>query len=162
MEIRFTEAETSPTFPRIYGIDAILRNFKGCPHLEITIIRHGQTKEEVEALLGKGLVGEPDPEVPKEVLVGATEYRALQCLLENFTKEEAQAFVDYVQERYADQVEAIMVGPLDIPIPLGAGPLAALPITKNSGFICFDKAENYPLPFAARAYFDFSLQDELS
>lgn len=162
MDVEYSLAAESQTFDRVYGIDAILRNFKGCQHLEITLFRYGATQEELEALDPDVLVGAPDPQIPKEVLQGATKERALACILENFTKEEVDQFLAYLRERYEDLVEKVIVAPLDIPIPLGAGPLAQLPATANSGFICFDKAPNYPLSFAVRAYFDFTLQDELA
>ncbi len=161
MELRFTEAE-STTFDRVYGMDAVLKNFKGCQHLEITLFRYGAKKEELDALVGKNLVGAPDPDVPAAVLEGATEERGLQYILENFTREEVDQFISYAKGRYADQIEELIVAPLDIPVPLGTGPLAAIPVSGNSGFICFDKAKDYPLPFAVRAYFDFTLQETLS
>ncbi|MCR5813663.1 MAG: hypothetical protein K6G15_04125 [Desulfovibrio sp.] len=162
MEIEFTKAADEGQFPRIYGMDAVLKNFKGCPHLEITLFRHGATAEELKALYGKNLVGAPDADVPAEVLSGATEEGGLRFLLENFTREEVEQFLPYLQERYGHLVEKLIVAPVEIPVPLGTGPLGLLPASKNAGFICFDKAENYPLPFAVRAYFDFSLQEELS
>ncbi|MBR4742203.1 MAG: hypothetical protein IK079_04825 [Desulfovibrio sp.] len=162
MEIEFHEAEKPMPIDRIYGIDAILANFKGEQHLEITLFRYGATEEELEALKGKNLVGPAEPEVPPEVLQGATEEGALRYLLENFTREEVDLFIPYVQKRYADLIEKIIIAPLDIPVPLGAGSIGLLPTTKNSGFICFDKAPNYPLPFAVRAYYDFTLQEELA
>lgn len=162
MEIAFTKAADETQFPRIYGMDAILKNFKGCPHLEITLFRHGADAEELEALYGKNLVGAPDPDVPAEVLSGATEEGGLRFLLENFTHEEVEQFLPYVEKRYGHLIEKIIVAPVEIPVPLGTGPLGMLPASKNAGFICFDKAENYPLPFAVRAYFDFTLQAELS
>ncbi len=162
MEITFTKDSDETQFPRMYGIDAILKNFKGCQHLEITLFRHGSTDEELKALYGKNLVGAPDADVPAEVLKGATEEGGLRFLLENFTREEVEQFLAYAEERYANLIEKIIVAPVDIPVPLGTGPLGMLPASKEAGFICFDKAENYPLPFAVRAYFDFTLQDELS
>ncbi|MBO4369384.1 MAG: hypothetical protein J5803_04720 [Desulfovibrio sp.] len=166
MEIEFTEAQDT-TIDRVYGIDAILRNFKGCQHLEITLFRAGQTAEEMEelkALMAKGveLVGEADPAVPKEVLQGATKEAALTYILENFTRSEVDQFLPYLKKRYNDLVEKVIVAPLSIPVPLGAGSIGALPTTSESGFINFDKAPNYPLPFQVRAYFDFRLQEELS
>ncbi len=162
MEIAFTKADGETTFPRIYGIDAVLKNFKGCQHLEITLFRHGASDEELAALQGLQLVGGPDPDVPPEVLQGATEENALRFLLENFTGAEVEQFLPYLEKRYGDLVEKVIVAPVDIPVPLGTGPLGRLPVGKDSGFICFDQAEQYPLPFAVRAYFDFELQSELA
>ncbi|MBQ9536629.1 MAG: hypothetical protein IJU79_02445 [Desulfovibrionaceae bacterium] len=152
----------NPRYARCYGIDAIVKNFKGCQHLEITLFRSGATAAELEEVKRLDLVGPPEPEVPPEVLQGATEEGALRYVLENFTESEAEQFLQYCQDRYADLFETILIAPLELPVPLGAGPLAALPTTPTSGFICFDQAPNYPLNFAVRAYFDFNLQDELS
>lgn len=160
MEIIYNKI-ADPLFERCYGIDAILKNFKGCQHLEITLFRAGQTKEELEALRGKNLVGDPDPSVPPIVLQGATEEGALSYILENFTQDEVDQFLDYCQKRYSPLIEKIFISPLDIPVPFGTSALAGLPVTANSGFICFDLAPNYPLDFKVRAYFDFNLQDEL-
>ena len=161
MDIEFNEAEPGLPFDRVYGIDVILRNFKGCPHCELTLFRYGATEEELEALKGRNLVVD-NPDVPREVLAGATEENALKYLLENFTREEVTQFLDYLEKRYADLVEKVIVAPLEVPVPLGTGPIAPYPATKTAGFVCFDKADDYPLPFAVRAYFDFNLQEELS
>ncbi|MCR4667613.1 MAG: hypothetical protein K5657_10070 [Desulfovibrio sp.] len=166
MEIQFTEA-FDKTIDRIYGIDAVLRNFKGCQHLEVTLIRMGHTEEELnhlKELMAKGvdLVDEENPEVPKEVLKEATVDAALSCILENFTREEVDQFIPYVKKRYSDLIEKLIIAPTPLPVPLGAGSIGLLPTTRESGFIKFEKAPDYPLPFVVHAYFNFSLQDELS
>ena len=161
MEVKFNKID-NPLYERCYGIDAILKNFKGCPNLEITLFRFGATEAELEAIKDLDLVGPAEPSVPKEVLQGATKEGALRCILENFTAEEVEQFLSYCEKRYSDLFAKILVAPLELPIPLGAGPLGALPVTTSSGFICFELAPNYPLNFMVRAYFDFELQEELA
>ncbi|MCR5561794.1 MAG: hypothetical protein K6F46_00260, partial [Desulfovibrio sp.] len=147
---------------RIYMMGAILKRFKGHTNVEIQIFRHGADDAELAALQGKNLVGPADPEVPPEALAGATEEAALRCLLEAFTKEEADALTDWLQTRYADQISDVYVSPLDLPIPLGVGPLGLVPSGRTDGFICFDAVRGYPLPFVARGYYDLASQESFS
>ena len=162
MIIENHKADGTLLHPRSYGIDAVLKNFKGMEHVEVTLFRYGTDEEEVKSLLGKNLVGDPDPDIPEAVLQGATEENAIRYLLENFTEDEVNQFISYLEERYSDLVEKVIAAPLDLPVPLGTGPLAKLPTTSHSGFIFFEKAPNYPLDFAVHGYFDFTLQEELA
>lgn len=147
---------------RIYIVAATLNSFKGRRHVEVHIFRHGATDEELAALEGKSLVGPPDPAVPPQVLQGATEEAALRCLLEAFTAEESQALAAYLEQRYADHIEKITVCPMELPVPLGVAPLGGIPEGKSTGFIRFDAAPDYPLPFVARGFYDLAIHEPLT
>ena len=116
------------------------------------------TDAELEAVKGLGLVAPADPSVPAEVLQGATEEAALRCVLESFTAEESHALVEYLEKRYADQIEKITVCPLDLPVPMGVAPLAGICEGKTNGFIRFDAVRDYPLSFPAYGFYDLTAQ----
>ena len=158
MEILRLAATGKPLCDRIYVLGATLKAFRGQRHVETHIIRHGATEEELAALRGKGLVAPPDPAMPAALLEGATEDRALACLLEAFTLEESEALAAWLEKRYADRIEKLVICPLDLPVPLGVGPLGEIPEGGQTGFIRFDAAPGYDLPFAARAFYDLSAQ----
>ena len=161
MEKQSIDAPDNAPLDRIYIIAATLNAFKGRRHVEVHIFRHGATDEELAALEGKKLVGPPDPAVPPQVLQGATEKAALRCVLEAFTAEESQALVAYLEQRYAEHIEKIMVCPMDLPVPLGVAPLSGIPEGKSTGFIRFDAVPDYPLPFVARGFYDLAVHEPL-
>ena len=158
MEILRLDAPENALCERIYVLGATLKAFRGKRHVETRIIRHGASEEELAGLRGKGLVAPPDPAMPPALLEGATEDRALACLLEAFTAEESEALAAWLQARYADRIEKLVICPLDLPVPLGVGPLGEIPEGGETGFIRFDAAPGYDLPFAARAFYDLSAQ----
>lgn len=158
MEIRRLAAPEAASCDRIYVMAATLKAFKGRRHVEVHIFRHGATQAELDALRHKGLVGPADPSMPPQLLAGATEERALACLLEAFTAGESEALAAWLETRYADQMERLTICPLELPVPLGVGPLGEIPEGGSTGFIRFDQARGYALPFAARGFYDLSAQ----
>lgn len=154
MELEFMDCQVEAPIDRVYIASAMLANFRGRQHVEAHLFRPGATAEEIESLKGKCLVGEADPAMPAEVLAGATEEAALGCIAESFTKEEAHLLAEYLQNRYADQIEKLTICPISLPVPLGVGPLAKIPEGHASGFINFDQARDYKLPFALKGYYD--------
>lgn len=157
MEIRMIEAKDA-ALDRIYIATAVLENFRGHKHVEAHLFRSGADKGELEALRGKNLVAPPDPRMPAELLAGATEDAALGCILEAFTRQEADDLCAYLQKRYADQIESLVICPMELPVPLGVGPLADIPQSGKSGFIRFDRAGDYPLGFGLSGYYDLGEQ----
>lgn len=157
MEILRLAAPEKNLCDRIYVLGATLKAFRGQCHVETHIIRHGATDDELAALRNRGLVA-PDPAMPPALLEGATEDRALRCLLEAFTAEESNALAAWLELHYADRIEKLVICPLELPVPLGVGPLGEIPEGGQTGFIRFDAAPGYSLPFAARAFYDLSVQ----
>ena len=143
---------------RFYIVAVTLNTFKGRRHVDVQVFRPNGSDEEMEALRGLGLVAPPDPSIPPEVLQGATEEAALRCVLESFTAEESHALVEYLEKRYADQIEKITVCPLDLPVPFGVAPLAGIGEGKTTGFIRFDAVRDYPLSFPAQGFYDLASQ----
>ena len=154
METTFLSAQQPLRLERSYIMTATLNSFKGHRHVEVQIFRPGSTEEEVKALQDRHLVAPADPSVPPQVLQGATEDAALRCILESFTEEECHAFVAYLQQRYEDKFESLTICPLELPVPLGVGPLEAISEGKNSGFIRFDAVKDWPLAFRVWGYYD--------
>lgn len=154
METEFVQAPEDSPLERIYIAAAVLRNFHGLENVEIQLFRSDARPEELEELKDKELVGPAEPEMPAELLAGATREAALACLLEAFRKEEIEELLAYLARRYGDHIERLTVCPIELPVPLGVGPLANIPEGKTSGFINFDLAPDYPLPFKFRGYYD--------
>lgn len=152
MDINLAAPGALPARQHIAAIT--LKNFHGRENVEAQLFRVGATREEMEEARALNLVGPPPAGMPPEILAGATEDAALECVLEAFTSEEAGQMLDYLRDRYADQIESIAICPMDLPAPLGVGPLAKLPESETSGFINFDRAPGYSLPFAFKGYYD--------
>lgn len=154
MEIKFIEANDGNELERRYIAVGILRNFKSHQNVETHFFRSVWTEKELASLEGKGYVAEPDPSMPKEILANASEKKSLECLMEAFTREEAQELTAYLQSRYAGQLAKVTVCPLELPVPLGVGALNDLPVSERSGFIELAKAREYPLPFMVKGYYE--------
>lgn len=153
MKIEKSVSGADAPLKRIYIASAILKNFRGHQSLQIHLLRSGAGGEELEAIRDLGLVGPPDPAMPAELLAGATEEAALRCILESFTEEECDLLAEYLESRYGDQIEKLSICPLELPAPLGVGPLGDIPESASSGFINFDEARDYPLPFRFKAFY---------
>lgn len=154
MQVYRREAETQPPVERVYIASAILANFKGRKNVEVQLFRSNYQDSELEDLRGKNLVSGEGSDIPQEILTGATEDAALRCLLEAFTKSECNQLETYLKERYPDQIVQLDIAPLPLPLPLGLGPLAELPQGEQSGFINFDQAPGYALPFRVKGWYD--------
>lgn len=156
MELEFVDAPRDAKLERIYIAMATMRNFRGHSHMQAHIFRHGATASELETLREMDLVAPAPAGIPPEILAGATEDAALRCLLESFTRAEAEELAAYLKQRYGEQFEKLVICPLELPVPLGVGPLADMPEGEKSGFIHFDKAPGYPLSFTMKAYYDLN------
>lgn len=154
MEVNMVESREKPLHPRAFVASGVLTNFRGHQNVEIHIFRYGYPEKELEELASLDLVGKPAPGMPPELVANATKEAAIKCVLEAFTWEESELLVRYLQERYKDQIERLYIMPLELPAPLGVGPLADIPVGEKSGFINFDKAPGYSLPFSIRAYYE--------
>ena len=120
MEKYFAAAPTDAPMDRVYIACITLSAFKGRRHVEAHLFRYGADAAELAALLDKDLVGPPDPDVPQEILQGATREAALRSILEAFTLEECKALVAYLEQRYADHIEKVTVCPLEMPFTVWA------------------------------------------
>ncbi len=160
MRVEMVKAPADSPVKRIYRAAATLKGFRQREAVEVQLFRIGAPDEEIAACKGRGLVGEAPEDMPREVLAGATEEAALACLMEAFTEEEAQEMRQYLEKRYSGQITRLAIGPMDLPVPLGVGPLAKIPESANAGFINFDHAPGYPLNFAFRGYYDLDDQEE--
>lgn len=154
MLVNRREPESPAPVERIYVASAILSNFKGQKNVEAQLFRAGYQDSELDDLRSRNLVAENDADIPPEILAGATEDGALRCLLEAFTKTECDQLEAYLKERYADQIVQLDIAPLPLPLPLGLGPLMELPQGEKSGFINFDQAPGYTLPFRVKGWYD--------
>ncbi|MCL1984895.1 MAG: hypothetical protein FWG59_00405 [Betaproteobacteria bacterium] len=161
MEHIIIPAPPDAPLDRIYIITLTMHTFKGRRNVEAHLFRAEPDPAELESLRDKGLVGKPCGESDACQLPHGTEDDALQTALEAFTAEEGNLLLDYLKERYADQILRVTVCPLELPIPLGVIPLSAIPEGKSMGFIRFDAVRDYPLPFAVRAFYDLDAHEPL-
>jgi hypothetical protein len=161
MEHVIIPAPPDDLLDRTYIITLTLHAFKGRRNVEAHLFRAEPDPAELVSLRNKGLVGKPYAEPNDNQLPHGTEDDALQSVLEAFTAEEGNLLLDYLKERYADQILRATVCPLKLPIPLGVVPLSALPEDTSKGFIRFDAMRDYPLPFAVRGFYDLDAHEPL-
>jgi hypothetical protein len=163
MEHVIIPAPPDAPLDRAYIITLTMHTFKGRRNVEAHLFRAGADPAELESLRNKGLVGKPCAEAGgSQEAPHGTEDDALQTVLEAFTAEEGNLLLDYLKDRYADQILRVTVCPLELPVPLGIVPLSAIPEGKSMGFIRFDAVRDYPLPFAVRAFYDLDAHEPLA
>jgi hypothetical protein len=161
MEHVIIPAPPDAPLDRIYIITLTMHTFKGRRHVEAHLFRAEPDPAELISLRNKGLVGKPCADQGDNQQPHGTEDDALQTVLEAFTAEEGNLLLDYLKERYAEQISRVTVCPLELPVPLGVVPLSAIPEGKTMGFIRFDAVRDYPLPFAVRAFYDLDAHEPL-
>ncbi len=155
MEVNITEAE-NPLVPRIYFITMVIKSFKGRRDVEVHLFRPDFDEAEMQSYDWNALLGDAlHPNIP------ADPDKSVKVLMEAFTREERDAVLEYLKTRYADRLEEINTGPVDLPVPLGLPPLSELPEGKTIGFIRLDQTPNYPLSFAVRGMYDLAQHDPL-
>ncbi|MCL2123514.1 MAG: hypothetical protein FWH34_05440 [Desulfovibrionaceae bacterium] len=161
MEHVIIPAPPDAPLDRIYIITLTLHTFKGRRNVEAHLFRADPDPAELQSLRDKGLVGKPCVEPDAGRLPHGAEDDALQTVLEAFTAEEGNLLLDYLKERYAEQILRVTVCPLELPVPLGVAPLSAIPEGKTMGFIRFDAVRDYPIPFAVRGFYDLDAHEPL-
>ena len=162
MEHVIIPAPPDAPLDRIYIITLTMHTFKGRRNVEAHLFRAEPDPAELASLRNKGLVGKLRAEANgSQAAPHGTEDDALRSVLEAFTAEEGNLLLDYLKERYADQILRVTVCPLELPVPLGVVPLSAIPEGKTMGFIRFDAVRDYPLPFAVRAFYDLDAHEPL-
>lgn len=142
--------------PRCYIAAAELANFRGHPGVSVQLFRTRASDDELEQIRGLGLVSADKPEMPAGLPESPGEEAALRFLLECFTRDEAASLAEYLKMRYGDQLDRLIICPVDLPVPLGIGPVAQIPESARSGFINFDLAQGYSLPFTFKGYYDLN------
>lgn len=111
-----------------------------------------QPDAELEAIKGLGLVAPVDPSVPAEVLQGATEEAALRCVLESFTAEESHELVEYLEKRYADQIEKSRSARSTCPCPLASRRWLALAKARPRALSALTRCATTRCPFRLRVF----------
>ena len=162
MEHVILPAPPNAPLERIYIITLTMHAFKGRRDVEAHLFRAEPDPAELTSLRNKGLVGKPCAESLDSQPSHGTEDDALQTVLEAFTAEEGNLLLEYLKKRYAEQIARVTVCPLKLPVPLGIVPLSAIPESKTMGFIRFDAARDYPLPFAVRAFYDLDAHEPIA
>lgn len=160
MEHMIMPAPPSPLYApldRVYLIQATLKTFKGRRDVVVHLFRHDTDPAEMDTLRDLNIVGKADANTPE----GATQENALCSLLEAFTAEEGNALLEYLQHRYEEHITRVLVCPVDLPVPLGIVPFSSIPEGKSMGFIRFDAAAAYTLPFGVHGFYDLDTHEPL-
>lgn len=139
---------------RIYTISVIIRSFKGRKNVQAHLFRSDIPEDELQAINLNNCIDTDCEKYRLEPYLTGTLEDTKQMVLECFTKEERDAIIDYLEERYHTRLEGIFAAPLSFPVPQGTMPLASIPEGKSMGFIRFDKVPGYPLKFIFRGFYD--------
>jgi hypothetical protein len=155
MQVNVSDAPEAST-ERIYAISIVIRSFKGRRDVEVHLFRQDWDESEFSAYDWDKLIGQPlEPNIEYD------EGSSRRIILEAFTREERDAVVDYLRERYENRLSRIDACALDLPVPAGLPPLSTYPEGKSIGFIRFDEIPNYPLDFKFRGLYDLSRHEPL-
>lgn len=156
METNIIPADGTEPIARVHVLSITIHTFKGRKNVEAHLFRHTQEASEADTYDWDSLIGaQMDPEHP------GTPEDAKKMLLEAFTQEERDSIIDYLSKRYEGKLSSITACPMELPVALGVTPLSAIPEGKTMGFIRFDDANNYPLPFAFRGFYDLAQHDPI-
>lgn len=151
MELNVYTAETPLPVERAYVISMVIKSFKGRRNVEVHLFRPEFDPQEEQSYDWDTLLGDPvHPELEVDL------QKSKRIILESFTKEERDQIVEYLKERYANRLERIESGPLDLPVPLGIPPLSSIPGGKTIGFIHFEAVPNYTLTFPVHGFYDLA------
>ncbi len=157
MEFRIIAAAPFLELDRCYLIQATLKSFKGRRDVVVYLFRTDTDPAELTELRELDLVDKANADTPE----GATTDDALRSVLEAFTSDEGNLVLDYLKERYEEQISEVVVSPVEIPVPLGMVPFSAIPEGKTMGFIRFDAVADYKLPFIVHGFYDLDAHDSL-
>ncbi len=157
MEYRIIAASPLIELERIYLIQVTLKSFKGRKDVIAYLFKKDIDETELDALLAMDLVDKANSDTPQ----GATANDALLSILEAFTAEEGNIVLDYLKDRYAEQITEVVVSPIELPITLGMVPFSAIPEGKTMGFIRFDAVGDYSLPFVIHGFYDLDAHETL-
>ncbi len=157
MEYRIIAAAPFMELDRVYLIQATLKSFKGRRDVIVHLFRTDTNQDELVELRALDLVDKATNDTPE----GATPEDALLSVLEAFTADEGNQVLDYLKERYEEQITEVVVSPVEIPVPLGVVPFSAIPEGKTMGFIRFDGIADYKLPFKVHGFYDLDAHDSL-
>ncbi len=157
MEYKIIAASPFVELERVYLIQATLKSFKGRKDVIVYLFRTDTPQEELQELRDMDLVAKAESDTPQ----GATPEDALLSILEAFTADEGNLVLDYLKERYEEQITEVVVSPVEIPVPLGMVPFSAIPEGKTMGFIRFDAVADYNLPFVIHGFYDLDAHDAL-
>ncbi len=157
MEYRIIAASPFTELDRVYLIQATLKSFKGRRDVAVYLFRNDTGEEELNELRGLDLVDKAKDDTPEDASPDA----ALRSVLEAFTAEEGNLVLDYLKERYEEQISEVVVSPIEIPVPLGMVPFSAIPEGKTMGFIRFEAVADYNLPFVVRGFYDLDAHESL-
>lgn len=151
---------TEPT-SRVYSISIIIRSFKGRRNVQAHLFRTGIDFEELHS---SDLTECIDAETPEKAnahcLPGSME-DTKRMVLENFTEQERDIIIKYLEKRYGNRLEAVTASPISFPVPKGTMPLCSIPEGKSMGFIRFDDMPDYPLSFSFRGFYDLDQHEPL-
>ncbi|SIN77804.1 hypothetical protein [Halodesulfovibrio marinisediminis] len=159
MQKEFTPATGNEPTDRLYTMSIIIRSFKGRKNVEAHLFRSDIPEAELQdAKLLRCIDTDCEKYKLEQSLTGTLE-DTKRMVLECFTKEERDAVIKYLEQRYHTRLRKITTGPLSFPVPQGTMPLSTIPEGKSMGFIKFDNVPDYPLDFKVRGFYDLELHE---
>ncbi len=157
MDFKIIASDPFLDLERVYVIQATLKSFKGRRDVIVYLFRTDTPDDELAKLRPLDLVDKANSDTPE----GAQADDALRSVLEAFTAEEGNQVLEYLKERYEEQISEVVVSPMEIPVPLGMVPFSAIPEGKTMGFIRFEAVADYALPFVVHGFYDLDAHDSL-
>lgn len=155
MQIHSVSSERPLPADRAYVMTMTINSFKGRRNVTVHLFRPEYDEAEQGEYTWEHLLGDAiEPGV--DAVEGSQ-----KVLLEAFTKDERDAIIEYVKDKYADRVSEVEARPMSFPIPKGLTPLSAIPEGKSIGLVRFSKLPNFDLPFSLHGLYDLSQHEPL-
>ena len=154
-------ANGSEPTPRVYSMSVIIKSFKGRKNVQAHLFRYGISSDELKNMETEGCIETDRSKYSHLPHLNGSLEDTKHMVLENFTAQERDHIIKYLEKRYASRLEAIEAGPVIFPIPQGTMPLCSIPEGKSMGFIKFESVPDYPLPFNFRGFYDLDQHEPL-
>ncbi|NDV19765.1 hypothetical protein GO013_10070 [Pseudodesulfovibrio sp. JC047] len=145
---------TPPTSPlpidRAFCLSMVIKSFKGRRNVEVHLFRarwddSANSQTDLDSLIGAPF----DP--------AHTDHKGSRTvILESFTDTERDLIINYLKEQYSTRLTAIRSMPLTFPVPLGLTGLSQAQVSKNIGFIEFERIPSYSLEIPLKGLYDLS------
>lgn len=149
MEIIRQDDRSTPPCARGYVAEICIKSFKGRKNVLAHLFRPTWDQSEATTYTWDRLIRLDQEPV-------STHGNSQEVILESFTRNELEALVHYLTERYADRLVHVSTNVLDFPVPSGLLPLSSMPEGKDIGRIRFEIVPGYTLPFLMHGLYNLA------
>ena len=166
MELHITPGDGTEKIARSHAISLTIKTFKGRKNVDVHLFRYGMETEEEHAIAWQDIIAttasaESSHSVADEAGAEKAQEDARKMVLEMFTETERDTIITFLKEQYGRHLVRLTSAPVTFPVPLGVAPLSAISEGKTMGFIRFDTAKQYSLPFRFRGFYDLAEHEPL-